>query len=285
MTQNDPKYWTTVISPKTSEKGLGLRELWSKRYLIWLFIKRDITVQYKQTIFGMGWYFISPLFTMVMYMVVFGRIANIPTDDVPQPVFYLSGICLWEYFSECLTAVSNTFQTNANLFGKIYFPRLVSPISVVVSKMFRFSLQLGTFIIVYLLFVFRGVNLHPTWYLLLFPVLLFLIQGLALGLGLIISSLTTKYRDLTNVFGTLVSLWMYATPIVYPLSYVTNPTLHKIMLFNPMTAIIETFKYGAYGAGEFSWAALAYSALCMFVLLIIGIALYNRKQKFFIDTI
>ena len=285
MTQNDPKYWTTVISPKTSEKGLGLRELWSKRYLIWLFIKRDITVQYKQTIFGMGWYFISPLFTMVMYMVVFGRIANIPTDDVPQPVFYLSGICLWEYFSECLTAVSNTFQTNANLFGKIYFPRLVSPVSVVVSKMFRFSLQLGTFIIVYLLFVFRGVNLHPTWYLLLFPVLLFLIQGLALGLGLIISSLTTKYRDLTNVFGTLVSLRMYATPIVYPLSYVTNPTLHKIMLFNPMTAIIETFKYGAYGAGEFSWAALAYSALCMFVLLIIGIALYNRKQKFFIDTI
>lgn len=285
MTQNDPKYWNTIISPKTSEKGLGLRELWSKRYLIWLFIKRDITVQYKQTIFGMGWYFISPLFTMVMYMVVFGRIANIPTDDVPQPVFYLSGICLWEYFSECLTAVSNTFQTNANLFGKIYFPRLVSPVSVVVSKMFRFSLQLGTFIIVYLLFVFRGVNLHPTWYLLLFPVLLFLIQGLALGLGLIISSLTTKYRDLTNVFGTLVSLWMYATPIVYPLSYVTNPTLHKIMLFNPMTAIIETFKYGAYGAGEFSWAALAYSALCMFVLLIIGIALYNRKQKFFIDTI
>ena len=285
MTQNDPKYWTTVISPKTSERGLGLRELWSKRYLIWLFIKRDITVQYKQTIFGMGWYFISPLFTMVMYMVVFGRIANIPTDDVPQPVFYLSGICLWEYFSECLTAVSNTFQTNANLFGKIYFPRLVSPVSVVVSKMFRFSLQLGTFIIVYLLFVFRGVNLHPTWYLLLFPVLLFLIQGLALGLGLIISSLTTKYRDLTNVFGTLVSLWMYATPIVYPLSYVTNPTLHKIMLFNPMTAIIETFKYGAYGAGEFSWTALAYSALCMLVLLFIGIALYNRKQKFFIDTI
>jgi len=285
MLKADSTYWTTVISPKTSARGLGLRELWSKRYLIWLFIKRDITVQYKQTIFGMGWYFISPLFTMVMYMVVFGRIANIPTDDVPQPVFYLSGICLWEYFSECLTAVSNTFQTNANLFGKIYFPRLVSPVSVVVSKMFRFSLQLATFVIVYLLFVFRGVNLHPTWYLLLFPVLLLLIQGLALGLGLIISSLTTKYRDLTNVFGTLVSLWMYATPIVYPLSYVTNPTLHKIMLFNPMTAIIETFKYGAYGAGEFSWTALGYSALCIVVLLFIGIALYNRKQKFFIDTI
>ena len=282
MTQN---YWTTEITPKSFAKGLGLRELWKKRYLIWLFIKRDITVQFKQTIFGMGWYFISPLFTMFMYIVVFGRIAEIPTDDIPQPVFYLSGICLWEYFSECLTAVSNTFQTNANLFGKVYFPRLVSPVSVVTSKLFRFSLQLATFVIVYLLFVIRGVNLRPNWYLCLFPVLILIIQGLALGLGLIVSSLTTKYRDLTNFFGTFVSLWMYATPIVYPLSYVTNPTLHKVMLLNPMTAVIETFKYGAYGAGEFSWTALAYSVGCTLVLLLIGIAMFNRKQKSFIDTI
>lgn len=278
-------YWTTEISPKSFAKGMGLKELWQKKYLIWLFIKRDITVQFKQTIFGMGWYFISPLFTMFMYIVVFGRIADIPTDDIPQPVFYLSGICLWEYFSECLTAVSNTFQTNANLFGKVYFPRLVSPVSVVMSKLFRFSLQLATFVIVYLLFVIRGVHLCPNWYLLLFPVLILIIQGLALGLGLIVSSLTTKYRDLTNFFGTFVSLWMYATPIVYPLSYVTNPTLHKIMLLNPMTAIIETFKYGAYGAGQFSWTALAYSVGCTVVLLLIGIAMFNRKQKSFIDTI
>ena len=279
------EYWTTEISPKSFAKGLGLKELWAKKYLIWLFIKRDITVQFKQTIFGMGWYFISPLFTMFMYIVVFGRVAGIPTDDIPQPVFYLSGICLWEYFAECLTAVSGTFQTNANLFGKVYFPRLVSPVSVVVSKMFRFSLQLATFIIVYLFFVFKGVDLHPNWYILLFPVLIFLIQCLALGLGLIISSLTTKYRDLTNFFGVFVSLWMYATPIVYPLSYVTNPTLHKIMLLNPMTAIIETFKYGAYGAGQFSWSALGFSALITFALLFIGIAMFNRKQKYFIDTI
>ena len=285
MTQNDPKYWTTEISPKSFAKGLGLRELWQKKYLIWLFIKRDITVQFKQTIFGMGWYFISPLFTMFMYIVVFGRIAGIPTDDIPQPVFYLSGICLWEYFSECLTAVSGTFQTNAGLYGKVYFPRLVSPVSVVLSKLFRFSLQLGTFVIVYVFFLCKGVALRPTWYLCLFPVLLMMIQGLALGLGLIISSLTTKYRDLVNFFGVFVSLWMYATPIVYPLSYVTNPTLHRIMLYNPMTAIIETFKFGAYGAGEFSWQALGYSAACVFVLLIIGISMFNRKQKFFIDTI
>jgi len=278
-------YWTTEISPSTYTKGLGFKELWSKKYLIWLFIKRDITVQFKQTIFGMGWYFISPLFSMFMYIVVFGRIAGIPTDDIPQPVFYLSGICLWEYFSECLTAVSGTFQTNASLFGKVYFPRLVSPVSVVASKLFRFSLQLATFVIVYLMFVFKGVNLHPNWYLLLFPVLILMIQGLALGLGLIVSSLTTKYRDLTNFFGVFVSLWMYATPIVYPLSYVSNPTLHKIMLINPMTAIIETFKYGAYGAGEFSWQALGTSAAVILVLLVIGILMFNRKQKSFIDTI
>ena len=282
MTQD---YWTTEISPNSYAKGLGFREVWSKKYLIWLFIKRDITVQFKQTIFGMGWYFISPLFSMFMYIIVFGRIAGIPTDDIPQPVFYLSGICLWEYFSECLTAVSNTFQTNASLFGKVYFPRLVSPVSVVASKLFRFSLQLATFVIVYLMFVIKGVNLCPNWYLLLFPVLIMMIQGLALGLGLIVSSLTTKYKDLTNFFGVFVSLWMYATPIVYPLSFVENPTLHKIMLFNPMTAVIETFKYGAYGAGEFSWRALGYSAAIILVLLILGIMMFNRKQKSFIDTI
>ena len=283
-TYND-SYWTTVISPNMGFRGLGLRELWQKKYLIWLFIKRDITVQFKQTIFGMGWYFISPLFTMFMYLVVFGRIAGIPTDDVPQPVFYLSGICLWEYFSACLTAVSSTFQTNAGLYGKVYFPRLVTPISVVISKLFRFSLQLATFIFVYIYFVIRGVHLCPNWYLLLFPVVLMALAGLALGLGLIVTSLTTKYKDLTNVLGTLISLWMYATPIVYPLSYVTNPTLHKVMLYNPVTALVETFKYGAYGAGSFSWTSLGYSLACTAVVLLIGIWMFNRKQKYFIDTI
>lgn len=285
MAQNSTTYYTTVISADSYQRGLGLKELWLKRYLIWLFVKRDITVQFKQTIFGMGWYFISPLFSMVMYMIVFGRIAGIPTDEIPQPVFYLSGICLWEYFSMCLTDVSATFQKNANLFGKVYFPRLVSPVSIVISRLFRFSLQLSLFILVYLFFVAKGVQLRPTWYLLLFPVVLLTIQGIALGLGLIISSLTTKYRDLTNFFGVFVSLWMYATPIVYPLSYVTNPMLHKVMLLNPMTALIETFKYGAFGAGEFSWSALAYSIGFMLLLLLVGITIFNRKQKSFIDTI
>ncbi len=281
----DNQYWTTVISPNTGFRGLGLKEVWRKKYLIWLFIKRDITVQVKQTIFGMGWYFISPLFSMLMYVIVFGRIAGIPTDDIPQPVFYLSGICLWEYFSTCLTSASTTFQTNAGLYGKIYFPRLITPISVIISRLFRFSLQLLTFIFVYVYFVIRGVHLCPNWYLLLFPVIIFILAGIALGLGLIISSLTTKYRDLINFFPTFVSLWMYATPIVYPLSYVTNPTLHKLMLLNPITSLVETFKYGAFGVGSFSWSALLYSAGCMVVLFVAGVLMFNRKQKYFIDTI
>jgi len=283
--QKEDTYWTTVISPRESAFRLGLKDVWQKRYLLWLFVKRDITVQFKQTVFGMGWYFIAPLFSTVMYMVVFGRIANIPTDDIPQPVFYLSGICLWEYFSTCLTQVSATFQTNVSLYGKVYFPRLVTPLSVVFGKLFRFSLQLTTFIIVYIYFVARGVHLCPNIALLLFPLIVLCIAGIALGLGLIVSSLTTKYRDLTNFFGTFVSLWMYATPIVYPLSYVTNPSLRFVMLHNPVTPLIEAFKYGAFGAGAFSWGGLAYSFACMALLVFVGIAMFNRKQRYFIDTI
>ena len=264
---------------------MGLREVWSKRYLLWLFVKRDITVQFKQTVFGMGWYFMAPIFSTIMYMVVFGRIANIPTDDIPQPVFYLSSICLWEYFSACLTAISTTFQTNNALYGKVYFPRLVTPLSVVFGKLFRLAIQLSTFVIVYVYFVIRGVHLCPNLYLLLFPFIVLCLAGIALGLGLIVSSLTTKYRDLINFFGTFVSLWMYATPIVYPLSYVTNPTLHKVMLYNPLTSLIEAFKYGSFGAGVFSWTGLAYSFGCMAVLLFVGIVMFNRKQRYFIDTI
>ncbi|MCQ2347496.1 MAG: ABC transporter permease [Paludibacteraceae bacterium] len=285
MAKAQDSYWTTVIKPRDRRVGLGLKEVWQKRYLLWLFVKRDITVQFKQTIFGMGWYFLAPIYSTLMYMIVFGKIAAIPTDDIPQPVFYLSGICLWEYFSTCLTTCATTFSTNAGLFGKVYFPRLVSPLSVCFGKLFRFSLQLSTFVIVYIYFVLRGVHLCPNWYLLLFPIIMLCMIGMALGLGLMVSSMTTKYRDLTGFFGTFVSLWMYATPIVYPLSYVTNPMLHKVMLLNPMTPLVETFKYGAFGAGSFSWLSLGYSILCTLVLMVVGILMFNRKQKFFIDTI
>lgn len=285
MQKQKDTYWTTVISPSSRHFNLGLKEVWQKRYLIWLFIKRDLTVQFKQTIFGFGWYFISPVFSTIIYIIVFGRIAGIPTDDIPQPVFYLSGICLWEYFSACLTSVSNTFSTNSGLYGKVYFPRLVSPVSVVISKLFRFSLQLMTFVVVYLIFALQGVNIRPNFYLCLFPVIIATLAGIALGLGLIVTSFTTKYRDFKILFGTIISLWMYATPIVYPLSFVTNPTLHKIMLLNPLTALVETFKYGAIGAGSFSWSSLAYSIACMLLLLFTGIYFFNKRQKYFIDTI
>lgn len=278
-------YYTTVINPNESAVRFNIKELWQRRYLLWLFVKRDLTVQYKQTVLGFAWYFVGPIITMFTYLLVFGKIAGIPTDGIPQPLFYLSGICLWEYFSTCLLNSSMSLQNNSDLFSKVYFPRLISPISSIISKMFRLSLQLFVFVVVYVAYVVRGYDLHPNIYVLLFPILLLILQGISLGLGLIISSLSVKYRDLRGFFGVFVSLWMYATPIVYPMSQVTNPTLHRIMELNPLTSLFEAFKFGAFGAGEFSWKGIAYAAICMIVLLLIGIPLFNKKQKSFIDTV
>lgn len=277
--------FTTEIKPKDKLFNLDLREVWAKRYLLWLFIKRDILVQFKQTIFGLGWYFISPLVSTAIYIIIFSRVAGIPTDGIPKPLFYLSGQCLWNYFSQCLTKISETFSSNSDLFGKVYFPRLIIPISQVVSHLFRFSIQMLLFVIVYVIYAIAGVDVHPNWYLLLFPVLVLMLGFIAMGLGLIITSLTTKYRDLKNFFGVFVSLWMYATPIVYPMSVIENETLKTVMRLNPLTSIIEAFKYGSMGAGEFSWGWLAYSFGVMLVLLFVGILMFNRKQKLFIDTI
>lgn len=275
----------TEIKPKDKLFTLDLKEVWAKKYLLWLFIKRDILVQFKQTIFGLGWYFISPLLSTGIYIIIFSRVAGIPTDGIPQPLFYLSGVCLWNYFSQCLTKISETFSTNANLFGKVYFPRLITPLSQVVSHLFKFSIQMMLFIVVYIIYIVLGTQVRPNWYILLFPVLVMMLGGTAMGLGLIVTSLTTKYRDLKNFFGVFVSLWMYATPIVYPMSVIKNETLANIMRLNPLTSITETFKYGAMGAGEFSWGWLAYSFGIMFALLLIGALMFNRKQKLFIDTI
>jgi len=285
QTIDDQTYWSTVIESKDKSFELGLRAVWQKRYLLWLFVKRDITVQFKQTVFGFAWYFISPLLSTLIYVIVFGRIAGIPTDGVPQPLFYLAGICLWGYYSKSLTKISNTFSSNVGLFGKVFFPRLISPISVVLSQLLTFVVQLGLFVVVYIIFAFMGLNAAPNWYLLLFPVLLFLIAANALGLGLIFTGLTTKYRDLKNFFGVFVQLWMYATPVVYPMSVVTNDTLHTIMQLNPLTPLFEAFKFGALGVGEFSWGWLGYSAGTTIVMLLLGILLFNKKQKRFIDTI
>lgn len=285
--------WDIVIKPKDKLFSVDLKELWQYRDLCSLFIKRNIITQYKQTILGPAWFVIQPALTVLMYMIVFGGIAGIPTDGVPRPLFYLAGTCMWNYFSECLTKTSNTFVSNSGIFGKVYFPRLVMPIADITSNLLRFFIQLGFFIVVYIVYFFFDptCTAHLTWYALLFPVLVMMMAGLALGFGTIISSMTTKYRDLQVLFTFLVQLWMYATPIVYPLSQTKSMTyfglpVHKLMCLNPVTPVIETFKYGFLGAGDFvGWRWLIYSFVFMCILLVLGIVIFNKVQKSFMDTV
>ena len=285
--KEEDKEWTTVIRPKEKLLQVDFKELWRYRDLCSLFVRRNITTQYKQTILGPLWYIIQPAITVLMYMVVFGGIAQISTDGLPQPLFYLSGVCLWQYFSDCLTKTSSTFTANAGIFGKVYFPRLVVPVSNVLSNLLRFAIQLGLFLIVYAIYQVWGTpgQIHTNWYALLLPVLVLMLAGLALGFGILFSSLTTKYRDLQLMLDYFVRLWMYATPVVWPLSTITNAKLHLAMSLNPLTPIVEAFKYGFLGAGEFSWGGLAYSFIFMVVLLAIGIVLFNRVQRTFMDTV
>ena len=293
MTQslNENENWTTVIKPRNGLFEVNLKEIWDYRDLLTLFVKRDITVQYKQTVLGPLWWLIQPALTVIMYMVVFGGIAGIPTDSVPQPLFYLGGVCMWQYFADCLTKTSNTFVTNANIFGKVYFPRLVMPLANVASNLVRFGIQFGLFVIVYIYYAFIGMAPSPNWYFMLFPLLVVMMAGLSLGFGIIISSLTTKYRDLQVLFSFVIQLWMYGTPIVYPLSQVVGKEkfgidLATLMCLNPVTPVIETFKHGALSAGDFiGWGWLAYSFVFMIVVLGLGILIFNKVQKSFMDTV
>ncbi len=285
--------WDIVIKPKDKLFAVDFKELWAYRDLCSLFVKRNIITQYKQTILGPVWFVIQPALTVIMYMIVFGGIAGIPTDGVPRPLFYLAGTCLWNYFSECLTKTSNTFVSNANIFGKVYFPRLVMPIATVASNLLRLGIQFGFFVIVYIVYTLidPSCTAHLTWYALLLPVLIVLMAGLALGFGTIFSSLTTKYRDLQVLLSFLIQLWMYATPIVYPLSqtgskFFLGVPVHTFMCMNPVTPIIETFKYGFLGCGEFvGWRWLIYSFVFMSVLLGVGVVVFNKVQKSFMDTV
>ena len=285
--------WDLVIKPKDKLFAVDLKELWAYRDLCSLFVKRNIITQYKQTILGPAWFVIQPALTVIMYMVVFGGIAGIPTDGVPRPLFYLAGTCTWTYFANCLTKTSNTFVTNANIFGKVYFPRLVMPIASVISNLLQLAIQFGFFVIVYVVYTFvdPSCTAHLTWYVLLFPIVILMLAGLALGFGTIISSMTTKYRDLQVLFSFLVQLWMYATPIVYPLSQTSGKfflgvPVHTFMCLNPVTPVIEAFKYGFLGCGEFvGWRWLIYSFVFMCLLLGAGIVVFNKVQKSFMDTV
>lgn len=279
------KGWTMIIRPQEKLWKVNLGEIWAYRDLIELFVKRNIVVQYKQTILGPLWYLIQPILTVIMNMVVFGGIANMSTDGVPQALFYLAGNVCWFYFSDCLNQTSSTFVANQGMFGKVYFPRMVVPISTVLSNLLRFGIQIGLFVAFWLYYFATGSDISLNWAILLVPVFVLMLAGLGLGFGILISSFTTKYRDLTILFTFVVQLWMYATPIVYPISMVTNEKLRTIIMLNPMTSIIEAFKYATLGQGYFSWSALGYSFAFMTILLVWGIVVFNKVQRSFMDTV
>ncbi|MDR1592059.1 MAG: ABC transporter permease [Prevotellaceae bacterium] len=272
------------IKPKNKLFAINFGELWRYRDLFSLFVKQNIVTQYKQTILGPLWFFVQPSLTTIMYMVIFGGIAKISTDGLPQPMFYLAGIVCWQYFSECLNKTSSTFTDYQGMFGKVYFPRLIVPLAKVTSNLVRMGIQLLLFIMVYIYYVIIGVQVAPNIYILIFPLLIVMMAGLALGFGMIISSLTTKYRDLTILFSFVVQLWMYATPIIYPLSTM-SPERQQIMALNPMTSILEAFKYSTMGVGTFDWGHLTYSFVFMLVLLGIGLVIFNKVQRSFMDTV
>jgi lipopolysaccharide transport system permease protein len=276
--------WTTIIKPRDKLLHVDFAEIWQYRDLLSMFIRREIVTQYKQTILGPAWYFIQPALTTIMYMIVFGGIARISTDGLPQPLFYLAGIVCWQYFADCLTKTSATFTANQNIFGKVYFPRLVVPLSIVASNLVRMGIQFLLFLGVYAYFAVVKVHIAPNIHALLIPLLVIMLAGLSLGFGILISSMTTKYRDLSILFTFIVQLWMYATPVIYPLSTM-SPKRQWIMALNPVTSIVETFKYGTMGVGTFSWWQLGYSFGFMLVLLALGVVVFNKVQRSFMDTV
>lgn len=281
------KNWDLIIQNKSSLFRLDLHEVWRYRDLLRMYVKRDIITFYKQTILGPMWFFIQPIMTTIMFMFVFGGIAGISTDGVPQAVFYLAGLVCWNYFADCLTKCSDTFNANQQIFGKVYFPRLIVPFSIVISNMVKMGIQLVLFLVVYAYYFIVLGTFEINWTIVLFPVLLLMLASLGLGFGLVISSLTTKYRDLRFLITFGVQLWMYATPVIYPLSVMKQNYPDKIWVIvaNPLTAIIETFKFGFTGVGVFEWNYLLYSFVMSIAVLLLGIIVFNRVQKNFMDVI
>ena len=276
--------WVTVLSPETRWLDFRLDELWRYRDLVWLFVRRDFLAQYKQTVLGPAWHVIQPILTTLTFTIVFGRIARIPTDSLPPFLFYFAGYVIWGYFASTLTKISNTFIANASMFGKVYFPRMAIPVSISISSLIAFGIQLALFLAFLAYFRFRGAPVEPNGWLLATPVLVALMGGLGLGFGIIVSSLTTRYRDLSNLVTFGVQLLMYATPIVYPLSAV--PRDYRLLVqLNPMSSLVEAFRYGFLGAGTVSLGYLAYSVAFTLVILIAGVLLFNRVERSFMDTV
>jgi lipopolysaccharide transport system permease protein len=282
--RNSEENWDLIIQPHNKWYNLQLNAIWKYKDLLFLFVKRDFISVYKQTILGPVWLFLQPVLTTITFTIIFSNVAKISTDGIPSFLFYLAGITLWTYFADCLTKTSTTFTTNAGIFGKVYFPRLIMPLSVLISNLVKLGIQFLLFIVFWIYFLYTTNAVHPNVHLFLFPVLIIIMAGLGMGFGIIISALTTKYRDLAFLVGFGVQLLMYASPIVYPLS--TVPQAYEyLLLLNPVTSIIEAFKYSFIGVGFFSWGYLCYSFIFMILLLTIGMIVFNKVEKSFMDTV
>jgi lipopolysaccharide transport system permease protein len=277
--------WDLTIEPHSSLFQLNLKEVWRYRDLLWLFVKRDFTAQYKQTILGPLWHFIQPIFTTLMFLFIFGQIANIPTDGIDAISFYMSGIAIWNYFSACLTATSSTFVANAGIFGKVYFPRLVIPLSSVMSNLVKFGIQFLLLLAVMIWFGLENDSFHIGVSWLLIPVLVLMMATLGLGLGIIISSLTTKYRDFTVLIGFAVQLLMYATPVAYPLSYLRDKSFASWVAWNPLSPIVEGFRYALFQKGTLDPQGLLFSAGFILISLFIGMVVFSKVERSFMDTV
>ena len=284
MEQNNSTY-ETVITPKDKLLAVDWKEIWRYRDMFVLFVQRSFRVAYKQTILGPLWFIITPVLSVIVYATVFGGIANIPTDDIPPILFYLLGISVWGYFSSCLSATSNSFVSNADIFGKVYFPRIIMPLVSVTTNLLSFGIQMLIFLAFYAYYIYIGTPLMVHWQVIFFPVYLFILAMMSVGFGMIMSSVTTKYRDIQIIFGKIVSLWVYITPVIYPMSLVTNDKLRLMMLLNPVTPVVEACRYSLLGQGQFSWLWLGYSVIMTVVLLTLGLMLFNKVQKSFMDTV
>ncbi len=283
-TTGESEEWSLIIRPQRGWFDLRLDELWHYRDLIMVFVRRDFVATYKQTILGPLWYLIQPLLTTITFTIIFGNIARLSTDGLPPFLFYMAGTVLWSYFAAALTKTSSTFTANAGLFGKVYFPRLAVPLSLLVSNLVGFGIQFGLFLVFLAYFGLRGAAIHPNGWVLLTPLLLLLMAGLGLGFGIIISSLTTRYRDLQYLVGFGAQLLMYATPVIYPMSAV--PARYRwLILVNPMTPIVESFRTAFLGAGSVSMWYLFYSAGFALAVLALGLLLFNRIEQTFMDTV
>ncbi len=285
--EDDNEPWDLILEPEQKWYSLSLSQLFRFKDLLLLFVRRDFVSIYKQTILGPIWFFIQPIITAFTYAIIFGSLANISTEGMPPILFYMCGITLWNYFSDTLTKTSDTFTANASIFGKVYFPRMIVPLSVVLSNIVKFGIQFLLFIGV-LIYYYSTTNIiHPNSTIFLLPFLVLLMGFLGLSFGIIITSLTTKYRDLKFLISFGVQLLMYASPIVFPLSLVSEkyPQYKSLILANPITSIIETFKYAFLGVGEFNWMYLAYSLVFTIVLFFIGIVIFNKVEKSFMDTV